>query len=109
MFNTPYKFISTSISLILQGLIQLYRLFFAPFLGHNCRYLPTCSAYGIEAIMRHGPYRGLWLTIKRICRCHPWAAYGVDTVPARHSGDKLFKLASSNLSAASPPKGGNRS
>ena len=107
-FNTPYKLARTSISFVLRGFIHFYRFFFSPFFGHNCRYLPSCSAYGIESIVRHGPYKGLWLTIKRICRCHPWAAYGIDAVPAEQSKDKLSSLPSRNLFATAPPKGGNR-
>lgn len=48
-----------------------------------CRYLPTCSHYGIEAIQTHGPFRGGWLTLRRIARCQPWGGYGLDPVPSR--------------------------
>lgn len=50
-----------------------------------CRYVPTCSHYGIEAIETHGPFRGSWLTLRRIARCQPWGGYGLDPVPARPS------------------------
>lgn len=46
-----------------------------------CRYTPTCSQYAIEAINKHGAIKGLWLAIKRICRCHPWGGSGYDPVP----------------------------
>ncbi|HLS51416.1 MAG TPA: membrane protein insertion efficiency factor YidD [Burkholderiaceae bacterium] len=64
--------------------IRFYRFFLSPWLGHQCRFTPTCSAYAIEAINVHGAIKGLWLAIKRIGRCHPWHAGGFDPVP-KHS------------------------
>ena len=66
---------------ILIGVITLYRLFVSPLLGSNCRFQPSCSAYGIEAITRHGALKGGWLTVRRISKCHPWGASGYDPVP----------------------------
>lgn len=65
----------------LLGLIHIYRLFLSPLLPASCRYTPTCSAYGLEAIRKHGPFKGGWLTLKRISRCHPWGGHGYDPVP----------------------------
>lgn len=62
-------------------LIQLYRWTISPLLGPSCRYHPTCSAYALEAIERHGNLRGSWLAAKRIARCHPWHEGGPDPVP----------------------------
>ena len=61
--------------------IRLYQWFISPLLPAACRYQPTCSAYAIEAIQHHGLIRGVWLTLKRLLRCHPWGGSGYDPVP----------------------------
>ena len=61
--------------------IKLYQILISPILGPNCRYHPTCSQYSIEAIHKHGPFKGTWLAIKRISSCHPWGGSGHDPVP----------------------------
>ena len=63
--------------------IRGYQLLLAPLLGTNCRYLPSCSAYGLEAVERHGALKGGWLALRRIGRCHPWGGSGLDPVPTR--------------------------
>lgn len=63
--------------------IKFYRGAISPHLPPACRYTPTCSRYAMEAISVHGPLRGTWLAIKRICRCHPWGGSGYDPVPPR--------------------------
>ncbi|GAB4145057.1 MAG: membrane protein insertion efficiency factor YidD [Sphingomonadales bacterium] len=70
---------------LLIGLIQLYRYTFSLLLGPRCRYQPTCSAYAIDAIAAHGAWRGGWLAVKRIGRCHPWGGSGFDPVPPPRS------------------------
>lgn len=61
--------------------VRAYRLLLSPWLGHACRYQPTCSAYALEALERHGALRGGWLAARRIGRCHPWGGAGYDPVP----------------------------
>ncbi|MFZ4772187.1 MAG: membrane protein insertion efficiency factor YidD [Ferruginibacter sp.] len=62
-------------------IIRLYQLIISPLLGPKCRYTPTCSHYAIEALKKHGPFKGTWLAAKRIARCHPWGGHGHDPVP----------------------------
>lgn len=64
-------------------LIKFYQKFISPLCPGVCRYRPTCSQYMIEAIQIHGIFKGGWLGIKRICRCHPWGGNGYDPVPPR--------------------------
>jgi uncharacterized protein len=64
------------------GLIVLYQRFVSPMRPPTCRYYPSCSAYAVTALRRFGPVKGTWLTLKRLGRCHPWSAGGVDHVPA---------------------------
>lgn len=66
---------------LLIGCIRFYQLVISPWMPNSCRYHPTCSAYGIEAMRKHGAVKGLWLTAKRISRCHPWGDDGYDPVP----------------------------
>jgi uncharacterized protein len=65
--------------------IRVYQLALSPWLGRQCRYLPTCSAYAAEAIERFGALRGSWLALKRLSRCHPWGGSGYDPVPERRA------------------------
>jgi uncharacterized protein len=66
---------------LLRGVIHVYRGTLSPLLPRACRFEPSCSAYGLEALGTHGAGRGSWLTLKRLCRCHPWGGYGYDPVP----------------------------
>jgi putative membrane protein insertion efficiency factor len=66
---------------LLVWLLRGYQLLVSPMLGPSCRFYPTCSSYAIEAIQLHGAARGSWLTVRRVCRCHPWNPGGEDPVP----------------------------
>lgn len=63
------------------GILDIYRAVISPLYGDVCRYYPSCSRYALESIQQHGVVKGVWLGSKRLARCHPWAAGGVDDVP----------------------------
>ena len=71
----------TPLARVLALPVRFYRAAFSPTVGHNCRYQPTCSAYALEALERHGVLRGGWLALRRILRCHPAGGCGFDPVP----------------------------
>ena len=73
-----FKWFLGSIFLII---IKIYQYLISPLTGAYCRFTPTCSQYGVEAIKKYGPFKGGWLTIKRIARCHPWGTHGYDPLP----------------------------
>ena len=62
-------------------LIKFYQLFISPILGLNCRFTPTCSYYAIESLKKHGLFVGMYLSLTRISKCHPWGDSGHDPVP----------------------------
>ncbi|HVE94405.1 MAG TPA: membrane protein insertion efficiency factor YidD [Acidimicrobiales bacterium] len=65
----------------LHAMVRVYRFLFAGRVS-PCRYLPTCSAYALEALELHGAGRGSWLALRRLARCHPWGGHGLDPVPS---------------------------
>lgn len=69
------------LSKIFIAFIRFYQGAISPLLPASCRYTPTCSHYGIEAIGKYGPFKGGYLTLKRFLRCHPWGKHGHDPVP----------------------------
>lgn len=76
-----YVSLVTALATLLALPVRAYRLIFSPWVGFNCRYDPTCSAYALEALEKHGGLKGGWLALRRILRCHPWGGAGVDDVP----------------------------
>lgn len=75
------KVVNKVFSALFLLLIKLYQYLISPILGQSCRFNPSCSQYGIEAIQKHGPFKGGWITLKRIARCNPWGSHGHDPVP----------------------------
>jgi putative membrane protein insertion efficiency factor len=69
----------------LLGLVWLYQKAISPLLGANCRFEPSCSAYAMQALREYGGFKGGWMAIKRISRCHPWGGSGYDPVPAKEN------------------------
>ena len=69
------------LSILFIGIIRFYQGAISPFFGNKCRFTPTCSAYGLEAIKKHGPLKGGALTVRRFLSCHPWGRSGYDPVP----------------------------
>ncbi|HRN37589.1 MAG TPA: membrane protein insertion efficiency factor YidD [Flavobacteriales bacterium] len=72
---------SALIGKLLILIIRTYQAMISPLLPGACRYTPTCSEYGVQALRKHGPWRGGWLTLKRFLSCHPWGGHGHDPVP----------------------------
>ena len=81
MNPTPYARKHNLMNLFLRALIWIYRHSLSLFIGRQCRFLPTCSAYADEALRVHGTIKGGKLTLKRLCKCHPWGGQGFDPVP----------------------------
>lgn len=80
-YRRPVRWFKRAVVALLVGLIRLYQWLISPLLGSRCRYWPSCSHYAVEALQVHGPWRGGWLALKRIVRCHPGCQGGIDPVP----------------------------
>lgn len=81
VFSTIYCYLKKGLAFFLIFLIKIYQYTLSPLIGRSCRYTPTCSNYGIKALKKHGPFKGSWLTFKRIISCNPWGGSGYDPVP----------------------------
>ncbi|MDF1548551.1 MAG: membrane protein insertion efficiency factor YidD [Bacteroidales bacterium] len=84
------KVLKSILSKILILPVKFYQLFISPILPQTCRHVPSCSNYTIEALQKHGPIKGSWLSLKRISRCNPWGTSGYDPVPPK--GIKVYKF-----------------
>jgi putative membrane protein insertion efficiency factor len=87
---------------LLMALVRAYRLLLSPWLGASCRFEPTCSAYALQALERHGAAAGSYLAVCRLARCHPWCTPGFDPVPAQTLFSSLLDSAPLRGSPASP-------
>jgi hypothetical protein len=76
---------------LLQFVLGMYQRWLSPMLPHSCRFVPTCSEYAMDAIERHGAWRGCWLTLGRLLRCHPLARAGYDPVPGSLPGNAFLR------------------
>ena len=91
---------------LLIGLLRGYRLVISPLYGQVCRYHPSCSAYALGAVTTHGSLRGTWLTMRRLLRCHPWAAGGYDPVPPARLPVNLQSLPAAHAGPSPSPQQG---
>ena len=90
---------------LLMALVRGYRLLLSPWLGSACRFEPTCSVYSLGALDRYGAAAGSWLTLRRLARCHPWCAGGLDPVP--QTLPRSMRLFSRLVPPAPPPSSDN--
>ena len=79
--KTIGRYLSRLLAALLLMPIRFYQVAISPLLGPSCRFTPTCSEYARQAIVKYGPFKGLWLAVKRLLRCHPWGGSGYDPVP----------------------------
>ena len=81
LWRLVLKVLGMVLGMVLILPIRFYQRCISPLTPPACRFTPTCSQYAVEAIRKHGPFKGFWLAIKRICRCHPWGGSGYDPEP----------------------------
>jgi putative membrane protein insertion efficiency factor len=90
--NEILSLIKRVVTLVLVGVVKFYKLAISPWTPSSCRHVPTCSSYAVEALQKHGPVKGLWLSVKRLSKCHPWGTHGYDPVPETKTKIKVKKL-----------------
>ena len=101
MTTIPYT-IARAPRVAVMRMIRGYQLVVSPMTGPTCKYYPSCSHYGLEAVRVHGAFVGSGLALWRIVRCNPWSVGGVDDVPAR--GERLFRLHRNNRAVNAPDR-----
>ena len=79
--RTVVHWVSMAVVALLLLPIWVYQKAISPYTPPSCRFTPTCSEYARQALIKHGPVKGLWLAVRRILRCHPWGGSGYDPVP----------------------------
>ena len=79
--------LARAMAIPLRWLVFGYQITLRPFMGGHCRFQPTCSEYALQALREHGGFRGGWLTVRRLARCHPWGGAGFDPVPGCGCGE----------------------
>ena len=79
--SRPLRKPSDLLAWLLIMFVRLYQRFISPLTPPSCRFTPTCSQYALEALRKYGPFKGSWLALKRLLRCHPWGGSGYDPVP----------------------------
>lgn len=94
---------------LLIGLIRLWRAVISPLYGNVCKYYPSCSSYGLEAVRTHGCVPGAWLTLTRIVRCNPWSAGGYDPVPGTPAAEQWAQEQAHAAALSDPPIGNGHS
>jgi len=84
-FDAAPNGVAPGMKTVLTALLRFYKVAVSPLLGNRCRFYPSCSDYAREAIQYHGAARGTYLAVRRVCRCHPFSAGGIDLVPPPNS------------------------
>ena len=82
--------------------VKGWRIVISPLYGEVCKYYPTCSAYGLEALRLHGAVKGSWLIVRRLVRCHPWSMGGIDPVPGSPLESRLRAEADNDIRGIRP-------
>jgi uncharacterized protein len=91
------------LALLLMLPVRFYQLVISPLKPKTCRFDPTCSSYALQALRMHGGFKGSWLTVKRLCRCHPFCEPGFDPVPTKNGAQPALPPTPPESAATQPP------